>query len=97
MEISINGVSVEIPLLALPHFLDDMESGATVTYQEGGLSFKVDFGEGRWNATIEGNAFQAGMAPKGGTAEIQILIGGTVVSDQTLVIKKYLSKLSYGG
>jgi hypothetical protein len=68
-----------------------------VTYQADGLLFELNPNKGRWKATIDGDAFQAGMAPRGGTAEIQILMAGEPVSDQTLVIEKHLSKLSYGG
>jgi len=97
MEIVVNGGSTKIPLLSLDGFLEDVEAGRTVTYQADGLLFEIDFSKGRWKATIEDGAFQEAMAPQGGTAEIRILLGGEVVSDQTLVIEKHLSKLSYGG
>ncbi len=66
-----------------------------MTYQAEGLSFDIDFGTGKWEAAITGSQFTGGMVPKGGAARVQVLLGGTPISDQTVVLQKCTSTLSY--
>jgi hypothetical protein len=97
IEIRINGASVSIPLLGVSGFLDALDRGRSVKYSADGLSFDMDFGTGKWKADLEGGQFQSGMAPKGGAVRVQILVGGTRISDQTVVIQKCTTELKYPG
>jgi hypothetical protein len=97
MEIRVNGSTIAIPLLGLEGFLDDLDRGRVVKYEADGLSFHIDFGTGKWKAAVEGEAFQGDMAPKAGDMRVEVLVGGALVSDQTLTIQKHVTSLSYGG
>jgi hypothetical protein len=98
LEIRINGAPLVIPLLSLDGFLDDLAHGRTIGYDDAeGLSFEVDFGRGRWKATVEGGQFTSDMAPDGGTMRVEVLLGGKRVSDQTFDLDKHRTDLTYGG
>jgi hypothetical protein len=97
LEIRVNGSPVRIPLLSVDGFLDDLDGGGVVKYETDGLTFRIDFGTGKWKAMIEGARFQGDMAPKQGAVRVQVLVGGGLVSDQTLTIQKYVTNLAYGG
>lgn len=97
IEIRVNGVSVSIPLLSVSGFLDALDRGRSVKYSADGLSLDMDFGTGKWTANFEGGQFQSGMAPKGGAVRVQILLGGTQISDQTVVLQKCTTGLRFAG
>ncbi len=98
VEIRINGLSVDFPLLATTdNFLRKLRSGGTVAYRADGLSFTIDFSTGRWTASINGGQFKHGMVPKAGVEQVQVLFGGTISSDQNLTIGKHPATLTYKG
>ena len=97
LEIRINGTSVRVPLLATPGFLQALQKGDKVKVQDTGLSFDIDFGTGKWEASIEGPLFKADMAPKKGSLRVHVLLGGGPLSDQTVVIQKCTTDLKYSG
>jgi len=95
LEFRVNDASVLVPLLALNGFLHDLTRGRNVKYKAQGLSFEIDFGTGKWKATVEGDRFNAGMAPHGGIVRVQILVGGERRSDQTFQVENYTVMLNY--
>jgi hypothetical protein len=97
VEIRINGLPVDSPLLATTdNFMRKMRHGGTVTYRADGLSFTMNFSTGRWRARIDGDQFKHGMVPKAGAERVQVLFGGTLSSDQKLAIGKHPATLTYG-
>lgn len=95
--IVVNGASVVFPLLGTEKFLDKFDRGGTVTYKAEDLLFEIDFGTGKWKASIEGNHFQSAMVPKGGAVRVQVLVGGEQTSDQTFQVQKHTTTLTFGG
>jgi hypothetical protein len=97
VEIRVNGASVSIPLLGVSGFLDALERGRSVKYTADGLSFDINFSSGKWDAAISASQFKGGMAPKGGAVRVQVLLGGTQISDQTVVLQKCTTDLRFAG
>ncbi len=97
MEIRINEASVMIPLLGKDGFLDALDHGKAVKYESEGLKFRIDFRTGTWAADIEGEQFNKNMAPKNGATNVQIYLGGSKISDQTLEVLGHSLKLSFKG
>ena len=95
LEIRVNGAAVAIPLLPLEGFLHDLERGRSVKYKAEGLSFEINFGTGKWKATLAGDQFKGDMAPRSDAIRVQVLLGGRTSSDQTFVIQKYTTVLSF--
>lgn len=93
VRIFLNGASVSIPLLPTDGFLHKFERAGIARYKADGLSYEIDFGAGRWKASIEGNQFKSDMAPKGGAMRVQVLVGGASTSDQTLVLQQYITRM----
>ena len=48
-----------------------------------------------WQATINGDQFKPEMAPKDGAIRVQVLLGGGLLSDQTMQVQNYTSILTY--
>jgi hypothetical protein len=96
VEIRVNAVSVDFPLLSTEGFLSAIQHGGDISYQDGGLSFNMDFGTGVWTAIIEGDQFNADMSPKGGALRVQFLVGGKRLSDQSLTLQTSTTALTYG-
>jgi hypothetical protein len=97
MEIRINEASVVIPLLSEDGFLDALDQGKKIKYESEGLKFKIDFKTGTWAADIEGEMFNKDMAPKNGATNVQIYLGGSKISDQTLEVLSHSLELSFQG
>jgi hypothetical protein len=97
VQIVVNGAPVRFPLMATENFLKKLDQGGTTTYKAEGLSFEIDFGAGKWKATIDGNQFKGDMAPKDGAMRVQVLVGGGVTSDQTFQVQKNTTELKFGG
>jgi hypothetical protein len=95
--IVVNGASVSFPLLGTEKFLDKLDRGGSATYKADGLLFDIDFGTGKWKATIDGSQFKSDMAPKDGAVRVQVLVGGEPTSDQTFTALKHTTTLKYGG
>ncbi|MGR8935901.1 MAG: hypothetical protein ACU837_16205 [Gammaproteobacteria bacterium] len=97
VELLINNSAVSIPLLRTKGFLRRLKNRGQVTYKTHGLSFNLDFGNGRWEAYIEDSWFNGKMAPKKGAVRVQMRVGGEQVSDQTLKIENYSEVLRSSG
>ena len=95
VEIRVNGVPVDFPLLSTQGFLSALTTGGQVTYQAEGLSFCINLGTGLWQAAISGTHFTSAMAPKDGAIRVQLLLGGKSISDQTLVLQNWTEALAY--
>ncbi len=95
VEIRVNGVPVDFPLLSTEGFLNAIKTGGLLTYQAEGLSFSINLGSGRWQAAMSGTRFKSGMAPKDGAIRAQVLVGGQSISDQTLVLQNWTAALRY--
>ena len=95
LEIRVNGASVAIPLLPLEGFLHDLERGRSVKYKAQGLSFEINFRTGKWKATLTGDQFKGDMAPRSDAIRVQVLLGGRTISDQTFVIQRHTTVLSF--
>jgi len=63
VEVRVNGTSVDIPLLAKKFFLNTLKWKGIVRHATDGLSYKMDFGVGRWRLRIDGDRFKKEMAP----------------------------------
>jgi hypothetical protein len=96
VEIRVNGTSAHFPLLSTDGFIRALKKGRKVSYQDGGLSFDIDFSKGKWTAIIQGDQFKAGMSPKSGALRVQLLVGGKQLNDQTLVLQTSATTLMYG-
>ena len=97
VQIQINGASMAVPLLAASGFAKAFQDGKNFSYQVAGLSFDVNFGKGTWEAAVTGDKFTSDMAPKKGRVRVRVLVGGSAISDQTFVIQKSTTGLSYSG
>ena len=97
VEIIINNSGVSIPLLSTEGFLEGLGSGETVGYKEENLSFELDFKTGEWEVLIVDDLFTGDMAPKKGSLQVQMLIGGEQVSDQTMELEEHSSMLNFWG
>jgi len=95
IQIVINGVSANFPFLATEAFLDGFKKEQTFAYQAEGIYLELDFETGRWFSFVEGEAFEAGMAPQQGASRVQVFIGGKAVSDQNFLIHEHATVLSY--
>ena len=95
LEIRIHGASVLLPLLSSQGFLDALQKGGKVKYQGAGLVFDINFGTGKWDVTIEESQFKADMAPKDGAMRVKLLLGGSQISDETFVLQKFTTELSF--
>jgi hypothetical protein len=97
LQIVVNKVPVRIPLLGTENFLKKLQHEGTVTYKADGLFFEIDFGAGTWKAKIEGGQFKSDMAPKDGSARVEVRLGGGPLSDQTFEIQQGKTGLTFGG
>ena len=95
LEIQINGKSIAIPLLSRPGFLAALQHGRAFSYKAEDLTFAINFGTGQWTVSIQDNKFHRDMAPKGGVMHVQVRVGGAASSEQTFLIDKYSTGLSY--
>jgi hypothetical protein len=97
VEIRVNGTPVRFPLLATEGFLKHLKNGGSVSYKAEGLTFDIDFGSGRWKATIGGGQFKQAMAPKNGAMRVEVLLGGGPLCDQTVQLQKCTTGLRFEG
>ncbi len=97
VEIRVNGTSVTIPLLSTPDFLKMLDSGGIVKIESEGMTYKINFGKGKWHLHLEGSAFNSEMAPKNGEIRVQVLVGGVTTSDQTFQLSNTRMGLTYAG
>jgi hypothetical protein len=97
VEIRINGSPVQFPLLAAEGFLNRLKNGGNVSYRAEGLTFDIDFGSGKWKATIGGAQFKRGMAPRTGALHVEVLLGGALLSDQKIQLQKCTTGLRFAG
>jgi len=97
VEIRVNETPVDFPLLATEGFLMHLNNGGKVSYQAEGLTFDIDFGSGKWKATIGGGRFKREMAPKSGAMHVQVLLGGELISDQKVQLQKCTTELRFAG
>ncbi|MFZ3044677.1 MAG: hypothetical protein WA151_02085, partial [Desulfatirhabdiaceae bacterium] len=94
VEIRVNGVPVNIPLMSKEGFLDKLAEGGIVQHQADGLLYGIDLSTGRWEACIDGEWFKSEMAPKEGAVQVKVLVGGAPTSDQTIQLKQYTAHLN---
>ena len=97
VEIRVNGAPVDIPLLSTPDFLKMLDSGGIVKIESEGMTYKINFGKGKWHLHLEGSAFDSEMAPKNGEIRVQVLVGGVTTSDQTFQLSNTRMGLTYAG
>jgi len=86
VQLVVNSVAVDFPLLATKGFLQVLQGGGIARYNAQGRSFTVNFGAGTWQASIQGNAFQSGMAPQGGALQVDVRVGGRLTSRETIPV-----------
>jgi hypothetical protein len=81
--------------LSTREFLDALKRSGKSQYQADGLSFDIDFGTRKWEASIDGAQFKAGMPPEKGAMRLVVLLGGSHISEQTLVLQKCTTELRF--
>ncbi|HNQ78336.1 MAG TPA: hypothetical protein PK747_05615 [Acidobacteriota bacterium] len=94
LSIVLNGKRIDLPLLSLEEFTRKLENGGILDYASDGVAAEVDFGKGKWKASIEGNSYDERFTPERGIIDASLIAGGVEVYSERIFIGNHSSSLT---
>ncbi len=76
MALKLNGRTLLLPLLSMDGFREAFDNSGLFTYENEGLSLRLDFRNKTWSAEFNDQAFQKLLALRWGGSRIQLNVGG---------------------